>query len=186
MIALPTNQIMNGDALTHLKELPSECVNMVMTSPPYWALRDYGVDGQLGLEQTFEEYIDKLCNIFDEVKRVLRRDGTCWVNLGDSYSGNMGKRNGWTDNKMGFTKQEGIDAGAALTEKNFTYTLPDKSLCMIPFRFAIEMVNRGWNADHKVVDVKLDVELKKIPDEIPFIPVLLLVYLTVLIVGWLT
>jgi len=72
------NKILQGSALEKLKELPEKSVNRCMTSPPYWALRDYGVEGQLGLEPTFDEYINKLCDIFDEVKRVLRDDGTCW------------------------------------------------------------------------------------------------------------
>jgi len=80
------NNIYVGDCLKWLKHIDNETINCCITSPPYWALRDYGVDGQLGLEPTFEEYIDKLCNIFDEVKRVLRKDGTCWVVIGDSYS----------------------------------------------------------------------------------------------------
>ena len=80
-----SNRILHGDALTKLKEIPEKSINMCMTSPPYWALRDYGVDGQLGLEPTFDKYISNLCDIFDEVKRVLRDDGTCWVNLGDTY-----------------------------------------------------------------------------------------------------
>jgi len=90
-----------------MSDIQDESVDCIVTSPPYWALRDYGVDGQLGLEKTFEEYINKLCDIFDEGKRVLKKEGTCWVNLGDSY-------------------------------------LSNKSLCMIPQRFAIEMINRGW------------------------------------------
>jgi len=105
---MKVNQILHGDSLTELKKLPDKSINMCMTSPPYWALRDYGMDGQLGLEPTFDEYINKLCDIFDEVKRVLRDDGTCWVNIGDTYNSHS------------------------------------KSLVMIPFRFAIEMVNRGW------------------------------------------
>ena len=133
------NKIIHGDSLTVLKTLPSESVDCVMTSPPYWALRDYGccscstklsseditstlagggnvklgrgtpnpncqlckgtgriigVENQLGLEPTFNEYIKKLCDIFDEVKRVLKKTGTCWINLGDSYSGSCGGRNG--------------------------------------------------------------------------------------------
>ena len=77
--------IIQGDALTELKKLKPESVDCVMTSPPYWALRDYGVEGQFGLEPTFQLYIKHLCDIFDEVKRVLKKSGTCWVNIADSY-----------------------------------------------------------------------------------------------------
>ena len=83
---MKANIIIKGYALEELKKIPSESINCVMTSPPYWALRDYGVEVQLGLEKTFEEYITKLCDIFDEVKRALRKDGTCFVNLGDTYA----------------------------------------------------------------------------------------------------
>jgi len=65
------NTILQGDCLEQLKTLDEKSINMCMTSPPYWALRDYGVEGQLGLEPTFDEYINNLCNVFDEVKRVL-------------------------------------------------------------------------------------------------------------------
>jgi len=81
------NKIIQGDCLLKLKELADESVDCVITSPPYWALRDYGVAGQLGLEPTFQEYINDLCDIFDEIKRVLKKTGTCWVNIGDSYAG---------------------------------------------------------------------------------------------------
>lgn len=132
---IKVNRIIQGECLEELKKLPEKCVDMSMSSPPYWALRDYGtanweggdkdcshrrdskwsekcntghirkdltvgdaiykdickkcgakrVDKQLGLEPTFDEYINKLCDIYDEVKRVLKDNGTCWVNLGDSY-----------------------------------------------------------------------------------------------------
>jgi len=126
------NRIICGDAKTELKKLPDGSINCCVSSPPYWALRDYGVVGQLGLEPTFEEYIDKLCTIYDEVKRVLRPDGTCFVNLGDTYGG-LKVGNTETRKYKGivtdsFTKSGGVD----------------KSLCLIPQRFAIEMVNRGW------------------------------------------
>lgn len=207
------NKIIKGDSLTVLKTLLNESVNCCVTSPPYWGLRDYGIEfiiwdgdknckhdfneydskllhenrqnldggtlgnpeyrenlhgfgnakagfcskcgawkGSLGLEPIFELYIKHLCDIFDEVKRVLRKDGTCWVNLGDSYAGNMGKKNGWTDNKLGFGKQEAIDKGVCLTSKTkFEYTLPQKSLNLIPQRFVIEMVNRGWIARNVLI-----------------------------------
>ena len=133
------NKIINGNSLEELKKLPEKSINMVMTSPPYWALRDYGVEGQLGLEPTFDEYINKLCDIFDEVKRVLRDDGTCWVNLGDTYGGSGGSSGHNEDTKnLGYsTKNMGAVAGG-------TKTYQPKCLVMIPMRFAIEMVNRGW------------------------------------------
>jgi DNA modification methylase len=80
-------QLYQGDALETLKQLEDESINCCVTSPPYWGLRDYGVDGQLGLEPTPEEYVAKMVEVFREVKRVLRKDGTLWLNLGDTYNG---------------------------------------------------------------------------------------------------
>ena len=133
---LPINEIICGAMPEATKVFPDGYFNCSISSPPYWALRDYGVDGQLGLEPTFEEYIDKLCTIYDEVKRVLRADGTCWVNLGDTYAcspaGNVHPR------KL-------ADGGVFRVNKpKMTFQTPIKSLCLIPQRFAIEMVNRGW------------------------------------------
>ena len=79
------NVIHTGDATETLQELPAESVNMVMTSPPYWNLRDYGVDGQLGREESAGAFVQNMADVFDEVKRVLRPDGSLWLNLGDSY-----------------------------------------------------------------------------------------------------
>src|SRR3990167_9926039 len=87
------DKIICGDALTVLKTLPDELVDCIVTSPPYYALRDYKIDGQIGLEPTYQEFIFNLCNIFDEVKRVLKKDGTCFVNLGDTYA-SVGKVSG--------------------------------------------------------------------------------------------
>ncbi len=134
---LALDRIMKGDTLAELKKFPEGSVDMVITSPPYWALRDYGVKGQLGLEKTFEEYISKLCNIFDEVRRVLKQTGTCWVNLGDTYSGG-----GNTNDR--FQKQ---NISKSVGEYKFNFKLnqiQEKCLCQIPFRFAIEMTIRGW------------------------------------------
>jgi DNA modification methylase len=117
------NKIYNGNALDVLKTFPDESVDMVITSPPYWALRDYGAEGQLGLETTFQEYINKLCDIFDEVKRVLKKSGSCWVNLGDAYSGS------------------GKGVGG----------IKSKSLLQIPSRFAIGMCNRGWILRNEII-----------------------------------
>ena len=85
-----TWRILEGDCIEKMKELPAESVHCVITSPPYWALRDYGVEGQLGLEKTPEEYVQRMVEVFREVKRVIREDGTLWLNLGSSYaSGDM-------------------------------------------------------------------------------------------------
>ena len=129
------NKIYQGDSLEVLKSWPDEFVDCIITSPPYWNLRDYGVEGQLGLESTFQEYISKLCDIFDEVKRVLKKDGTCFVNLGDTYSGN---KDGKTDNKV----SEYLKNTSTNIHKKAV--IVEKSLCQIPSRFAIEMTNRGW------------------------------------------
>ena len=79
-------EILNGDALEKIKLLKDKSVDSIMTSPPYWQLRDYGIAGQLGLEDTVEEYIEKLLDIFDECWRVLKDTGTVFINMGDTYS----------------------------------------------------------------------------------------------------
>lgn len=80
-------QLLQGDALEVLRSLPSESVNCCITSPPYFGLRDYGAEGQLGLETTPKAYISTLVAVFGEVRRVLSEDGTLWLNIGDSYAG---------------------------------------------------------------------------------------------------
>jgi len=79
------SEIITGDCLEELAEIPENSVHMAMTSPPYWNLRDYGVDGQLGQESNSEEYVNNIADVMDEVKRVLRDDGSLWLNLGDTY-----------------------------------------------------------------------------------------------------
>jgi site-specific DNA-methyltransferase (cytosine-N4-specific) len=133
--------IIQGDALTTLKTLPDASVHMVITSPPYWRLRDYGIAGQLGLEDSGEHYLTKLCQVFDEIKRVLRADGTCWVNIADSYSGSSRGFSGRQHGILGKKAQKFLPK-APLPRS--TDAIPPKSLCLIPFRFATAMVNRGW------------------------------------------
>ena len=87
---VPVNEILVGDAIERLKELPDESVNCCVTSPPYWGLRNYGVDGQIGLEATPQLYVDRLLQVLREVRRVLRSDGTLWLNLGDCYATGAG------------------------------------------------------------------------------------------------
>lgn len=82
-----TDRFICGDGVSVLSHLPQESIDCVVTSPPYWQLRDFGVKGQLGLEATLDDYTAKLCAVFDEVRRALKDTGTLWVNLGDTYSG---------------------------------------------------------------------------------------------------
>ena len=83
---IETNIIHVGDNLENLKLLSDGSVEMCITSPPYYNLRDYKNKGQIGVEDTVTEYVDKLCDVFDEVYRVLKPSGSCWVNIGDSYN----------------------------------------------------------------------------------------------------
>lgn len=139
---MKSNKILHGDCIEEMKKIPNENIDMCMTSPPYWALRDYGVKGQLGLEENFDKYIEKLCDVFDEVKRVLKKEGTCWVNLGDTYytkSGNAFLNDNLNSNAR--IKQLGLNRANSLRGKGL---LASKNLTLVPFRFAIEMQNRGW------------------------------------------
>ena len=113
-------------------------------------MRDYGVDGQLGLEPTFQEYITRLCDIFDEVKRVLKKEGSCWVNIGDTYGGTGKGAGGYSDKStlQGYTGEQTKGRIMAKESWNFQKAPKEngisKCLCQIPSRFAIEMCNRGW------------------------------------------
>lgn len=97
------NMILNGDAVEMLKTLPDESINCCVTSPPYYGLRDYGVDGQIGNENTMDEYVKNLVNVFREVKRTLKSDGTLWLNLGDTYLNKQLSGMPW---KVAFALQE--------------------------------------------------------------------------------
>tara|TARA_B100000029_G_scaffold328282_1_gene320599 strand:+ start:3455 stop:4591 length:1137 start_codon:yes stop_codon:yes gene_type:complete len=198
---LDINNIYEGDCLEVLKTFPDESVDMCITSPPYWNLRDYGtaewtggdetcdhiktknlkrdtsggftgrdkgtrgeqsntsssviqyrdeckkcgaksIDKQLGLESTPDKFVDNLCDVFDEVQRVLQPHGTCWVNLGDTYISGKSRYSSspHTINKV--SKDEPMGGKKVDLRNHPIYK--DKSLAMIPNRFAIEMVNRGW------------------------------------------
>jgi DNA modification methylase len=139
------NQIICGDAYEVLKQFPTDSIDCVVTSPPYWALRDYGVDGQMGLEATFQEYLAKLCSIFDEIKRVLKASGTCWVNIGDTYYSNHGTVNSRLYRSEVVTQARSIKRNLSNRE------LPSKSLCQIPSRFAIRMAECGWILRNEII-----------------------------------
>jgi len=134
--------IICGDALTELRKLPDESVDCCVTSPPYWGLRDYGVPGQLGLEKTPEEYVAHLVEVFREVRRVLRNDGTCWINLGDSYASCA--KGGPGDSTR---RQKGTGRCLYSTQPNRYGPFPGlkpKDLVGIPWRVAFALQADGW------------------------------------------
>lgn len=130
-----------------LRTLGDESVDCVVTSPPYWALRDYGMDGQLGLERTPEEYVANLCDVFDEVKRVLKKTGTCFVNIGDTYYGGGRNRCNHNPKVKSKTVRGLVDLGDTLPGPKGV----SKSLAQIPARFAIEMSRRGWILRNEII-----------------------------------
>ena len=152
-----TARIFQGDALTVLRTLPAGSVQCCITSPPYWGLRDYGVVGQLGLERTPEEYVSRLVKVFREVRRVLRRDGTLWVNLGDSYAtgagkvgacpggGEQGER--WNKHHMPQTpdgKNPNCSVPTFQPNRMPIPGLKPKDLVGIPWRVAFALQADGW------------------------------------------
>lgn len=129
------SRILQGDVLDQLASLPDESVQCVVTSPPYWGLRDYGVAGQIGLEPTPEEYVAKMVEVFREVRRVLRSDGTCWLNLGDSYAANRSYQ--VPDSKW-------VDVGNSKGMKASEIGLKPKDLVGIPWMVAFALRADGW------------------------------------------
>lgn len=120
--------------------LADESVHCVVTSPPYWGLRDYGIGDQLGLEPTPEQYIENMVAVFREVKRVLRSDGTLWLNMGDSYNNTAG----WFRNEGTSWHRDGRIGGSATKETVKHPVLKQKDLCGIPWRLAFALQADGW------------------------------------------
>ncbi len=151
------NKIHNIDALNGLKLLPDRSINCFCSSPPYWACRSYlrnedtNKKYELGQESTFTEYIDNLILIFKEVYRVLRDDGCCFVNLGDTYYGG-GKGAGGLGNA---SRKQRTNTGSYfdITGTKFQNNeIKDKCLCNIPYRFAIKMTDElGWTQRNQII-----------------------------------
>jgi DNA modification methylase len=133
-----TVRIINADVMDGLAQLESESVHCVVTSPPYFGLRDYGMPGQIGLEPTPDAYVAKMVEVFREVRRVLRKDGTCWLNLGDSYSaGGRGCD----------TAKQRSNAGTGIGAVKGHWSVPgfaSKQLLGIPWRVAFALQADGW------------------------------------------
>ena len=156
-------RLLLGDCLESLRTLPDECVNCCVTSPPYWGLRDYKVDGQIGLEKTPEEYVARIVDVFREVRRVLRDDGTLWLNLGDSYAGSWGNYGG---RNRGSGTQRDIINGSSVPNPAYdgrerdrppTASVPGlkpKDLVGIPWRVAFALQADGWYLRQDIIWAK--------------------------------
>lgn len=145
--------IYTGDALEILKNLPSESVHCVVTSPPYYGLRDYGVDGQIGLEASLNDYIATLTVVFGEVRRVLRNDGTLWLNLGDSYYGSGKGSANYPDNAKKY--KQGTNRGTVDCPNTIIQTQgAAKNLMGVPWRVALALQDRGWNLRQDIIWAK--------------------------------
>lgn len=138
-------RLIHADVLDGLRSLPDASVQCVVTSPPYWGLRDYGVAGQLGLERTPDEYVARMVEVFAEVRRVLRDDGTLWLNIGDSYC-NTDKWGGGGPNTGKQTVAAGGDvpSWAVRSKKEAIDGIKPKDLVGIPWRLAFGLQADGW------------------------------------------
>ncbi len=133
--------VINSDCLEALRGMASESIQCVVTSPPYWGLRDYGAAGQIGLERDPAEFVAKMVDVFREVRRVLRKDGTLWLNLGDSYisSGGAGVRG-----RTAFAHDYCQQTKRGLLGKTAKPGLPGKNLAGMPWRVALALQADGW------------------------------------------
>lgn len=128
------NQILQGDCIKVVQSLPPDTIQTVITSPPYWGLRDYGMTEQIGLEETVQEYIQKIVSLFREIKRVLKDDGTVWLNLGDAYAGSgrgriaNGRTHPGTEHKKSIGQRSGV-----INLSNKIAGLKPKDLIGLPF-----------------------------------------------------
>jgi len=134
----------NMDCLEGLRLMPSDCIDCCITSPPYYGLRDYGVDGQIGLERSPEEYIERLTEIFAEVLRVLKPEGTLWLNIGDSYAGSNKGAARYPDNAKKY--KQGSNRGTLNNRTAYKYitSCKDKDLIGIPWMLAFSLRSLGY------------------------------------------
>lgn len=153
----PSVFIMVGDALERLRELPSESVHCCVTSPPYFGLRDYGVKGQIGMEKTPAEYVAKLVAVFEEVRRVLRKDGTLWLNLGDSYAANS-KGSG------GATAKQVTNGGSFYKSRKSEHGVKSKDLIGAPWLIAFALRTAGWYLRSDIIWAKANCMPESVTD----------------------
>jgi DNA modification methylase len=148
---MSTQRIIPGDCIAGLRKLPDASVHCCVTSPPYWGLRDYGHDGQIGLESTPEAYVARMVDVFREVRRVLRDDGTLWLNLGDSYAAARGGTSmpaetlaGGVSGRGDIVAKRGRESGYTPHRDPAAHGLKHKDLVGIPWRVAFALQADGW------------------------------------------
>jgi DNA modification methylase len=139
--------VYNGDAYETLMKIPDQSFNCVITSPPYFWLRHYGVDGQIGLEDTIEGYVNSVAIVMDEIRRVLKKDGVLFLNLGDTYYSGKGKSHG-VDRK---SSKRRFGLRAVDKSGGMGIGLKPKSLIGTPWRIAIDMIGRGWTLRSSII-----------------------------------
>jgi len=147
-----------GDAAIESASLAPQSIQSVVTSPPYFGLRDYGVDGQLGAEASPAEFVANLVAVFEAIRPALADDGVLWVNLGDSYSSAASNNGGYSDKSTlaGFTSAntKGRRASEATAPRKLTQDRPAKNLLGIPWRFAFAMQDAGWILRNDIIWAK--------------------------------
>ena len=147
------NKIYNEPCLDTLKRMPNDFLDCVITSPPYFALRDYGYEGQWGMEPTFDEYLEHLWQMMDEIYRVLKPEGTVWVNLGDTYN----------SSKTTTTSYRRDGANCEVKKKSLK-EYNNKTLLLIPHRFAIGCIDRGWIMRNDCIWAKINAMPESVTD----------------------
>lgn len=153
------NVIHTGDAFDVLNSLPESSVHMAMTSPPFFALRDYGVKGQLGQEESPDEYVRKIADVVDKIARVLKDDGSLWLNIGDSYASKPAGNADESSDSLKGNYQENSKSGTFDKSKH----APEKSKLLIPQKVAIELQERKYTIRNDIVWYKPD---KGIPESV--------------------
>lgn len=147
------NKIYQEPCMDTLKKMPNDFLDCVITSPPYWQLRDYGYDGQWGLEPTFQEYLEHLWEMMDEIYRVLKPSGTVWINLGDSYNSGGNIRSNKENQKEGIISHQYLQK-TGFTKTDIKLNGKPKCLLLIPHRFAIGCIDRGWIMRNDIIWAK--------------------------------
>jgi DNA modification methylase len=139
------NKIYNENCLDTIKKIPDNFIDCIVTSPPYWKLRDYGVEGQMGQEETPQEYVNTLVFVFKEIRRILKPEGTVWLNLGDTYTG------GGRGQGSKLSKIQKTNKGSLLPPIKTPKGFKRKDLCMIPARVAIALHDDGWYLRSEII-----------------------------------